>query len=822
MPDGDKTQARSPEQAALPAVSPEKLVVCPECRSTFPALALETHLRKVHRIYLFRGARRSFNAHFAALLDAILASPPDPEAWQTLLAIAAEEQGTRADGFLTGILGQVLRRVPPERRSPVIDALGQLIGTTGPTGLAVTLASDGEILARQLALAMIANLPQPVDPVLLPPVRGLLLDRRLPVENQFGALANVLPSLGGDKALAEELLRTLVSGLGKAKSIERLRRFELRTGKNPLIDTLCEQLEDQLRMSCPRCSVELRRPEMIEHLWNEHQLILDGRRVREPWAMIEEWIAAYRADPDPELLQVCRTMAQRLDGEEGLQRVHRLIMQAGVDDPEAQRGLLQQAAEEHAACCPRCYALVPVPREVPPLFINHYRGRLSAGGYRVEVSDKGLRTSLEVATPTAVLYRGPEPDQYWTVRGVMILVVGPLVLLALAWSFGLVPTDDPPARPVIVILLSALWIYLLIRWWWRPSQSLASRAHRYAWKWLAPRLFADGFRLTDSAFLAGLAQVSVHDHLADLREAFLPALLKRTENAVMRGGGGASHLAALYRLSVEDAVQRGEDPVPSVVGQIARCFEGKLPLLFAEHLLSGWDSEWWTAGHLARLRVLLCDRAFEAGFEVRNLLDAGQTAPALGAVLNTPNRSGLAALRLLWSLRPSRPWDRCGESLNVFDLASDRERERLLGRHPDLLLWQEDETWYLATDPAGEPQPTRVLLGLRGLILQDVLFNQAPRVVEVNTKGRLHELVLGEQRFWSRDDLDDLALRMERWFRYAFGDFLSSLAVVENWQSPDRIAILRAWGAVPCPECQQYLLPRAGQVGIPLEEEASA
>jgi hypothetical protein len=60
---------------------------------------------------------------------------------------------------------------------------------------------------------------------------------------------------------------------------------------------------------------------------------------------------------------------------------------------------------------------------------------------------------------------------------------------------------------------------------------------------------------------------------------------------------------------------------------------------------------------------------------------------------------------------------------------------------------------------------------------------------------------------------------MERWFRFAFSEFLPALPGVEKWQAPDRLAILRAWGAIACPECHRQLLPRVGQVGTALEEE---
>jgi uncharacterized C2H2 Zn-finger protein len=831
MPDGDNSQARLLGSAA--AAVPEALLVCPECRATFRPSVFEAHLRQVHRIYQFRGVRRSFNDTFAALLDALILDRPDPEAWHTLSAIAAENHGPHADIFLAMTLGQLLTRVAVERRIIVIDALGTLIGRSGATGLALALASDAEILARRLALIVLANLPQPIAETLFAPLRGLLLDRRLPEEAQFAALAAVLRTVGSDSPLAEEWLRTLVRGRGKAKAIERLRRFEQYAGKNPVLDALCEKLEQRLRMSCPRCGIQLRRRKMVEHLWNEHRLVLDGRRVREPWPLIEEWVDRYCERQELELLDRCRTLVQRLDADDGPRRFHRLLLTHGIADEEARRALTGEAAEQHAACCPWCYGLVPVPREVPPLCLNLYHGRLSAGGYRVEVSERGLLTFLDIVTPEERIYQGRELGQLWTRRGVMLIFVGPLILLALLWAFGIPPPSPSsaggrggwggPFLPVLVILLLALAVHLLTRWLWRPRVPANVRARNYAWTMLAPRLYADGYSLADSAFLAGLAQISVGDGYAPLRADLLPDLVKRTENALAMGIAPPGHLAALRRLLVEDAVGRGADPVPLVVDLLARCFEGRLSLSFAEHLLAGWQTDasstWWTPGNRVRLRVLLCDRAFEAGFEVRNLLDAGNHALALGSVLGTQDVRNLSALRLLWSLRATRPWDSCGDPLTVFDLAADPKRADLLGSFADLLLWQIEPDWLVAAPGVTEPKPAQILFCLRGIVLQGVLFSETPRVVEVNARWRYNDLIIGEQRFRSSGPLDLLALRMERWFRYAFSEFLPALPRVESWQAPDRLAILRAWGAVACPECHRQLLPRVGQVGIALEEE---
>jgi hypothetical protein len=813
MADGDKRERGLVGSAV--AVPPEALVVCPECRASLIPSAFEAHLRQAHRIFQFRGVRRSFADTLAALIDAISGYSPDPEAWRVLSAIAVEEHGPHADRFLARTLSQLLTNLPTSSRESTFLSLSALLARSYAAGLTMELASDPQLLVRHFALYVIAKLPTPFDLALVPSFRGLLLDRRLPVEAQFAALANVLRQPGMNDSLIDELLQTLVSGLGKTKSINRLRDFESIAGKHPVIDALCDRLEDRLRMNCPRCSTQLRRPEMIAHLWNEHRLVLDGRRVREPWSMIEEWIEAYLERSDPDLLERSRVLVQRLDTDEAVHRFYRMLLSHGIADEEARRELLEEAAEHHAACCPWCYELVPVAREVPAARLNLYQGRLSAAGYRVEVSERGLLTSLDIVTPEKRIYRGRELGQLWTARGAMVVFTGPLVFAALICALVLVHS----LIPVLFILLLALTAHFYTSWRWRPRLPAGVRARNYAWTMLAPRLVGDGYRIEDSAFLAGLALFSCGDGYAPLRESLLLDLVKRLENAVAMGLVPPGHLAALRRLMVEDSAGREADPIPLVVDLLARCFEGRFSLRFADHLLSGWESAWWTPGNLNRARILLCDRAFEAGFEVRNLLDAGQNAPILGRLLGTDEITNLSALRLLWSLRPTRPWDRCGDPTTAFDLAADPKQAELLGRIPDLLLWQSEQDWPIAAPGVTDPKPAQICFCVRGVLLQEVLFRETPRVVEVNARWRYSDLVIGDHRFRSTGSLDMLALRMERWFRYAFSEFLPLLKNVEKWQAPDRLAILRAWGAVSCPDCHRQLLPRVGQVGIPFSED---
>jgi hypothetical protein len=396
----------------------------------------------------------------------------------------------------------------------------------------------------------------------------------------------------------------------------------------------------------------------------------------------------------------------------------------------------------------------------------------------------------------------------------VLFLVTPLVLLALA--VALFAPGAQPLRPVLTLLGMALVLGLVIRRVWRPTRPDEDRAVDCAWSRLAPRLHAEGFSLADSAFLASLALASAGRGRPAARREPLGRLLALTERVVGAGFGGARHLAALRRLAIADAVRRGEDRVALVVAEVARCFGGQLPLAYAEGLFDGWRADGWGRGERARLRVLLCDAAFEAGFELRDLREAGETAPALAELLGAEDAEGLAHLRLLWSLRASRPWDRHGQADTVFGLATDPAEDDFLGRYPDLLLRHPLPARFGADVESGEAY---VLLCGRGVVLRGTVLTHTPHNVAVWARHGRYELVVDEYRFWFTSDPDPVAGRLQRWCRYHFDEFLPAAAEVHGWRSPHATAVLRAWGAVRCPDCGRALLPRVGEVGVPLEVE---
>src|SRR5262249_5442435 len=138
---------------------------------------------------------------------------------------------------------------------------------------------------------------------------------------------------------ALRLLRGLVARAGKVKAVERLRRLKDQIGPAPAIDQMCERLEQKIRMNCPRCGVQLRRPQMTRHVWTHHGLVLYGRRVREPWQLVEYLIEEYQTNGQSELLEHCRELGQFLDPQRGLTGVYRLFLARGLDDLEARQAL---------------------------------------------------------------------------------------------------------------------------------------------------------------------------------------------------------------------------------------------------------------------------------------------------------------------------------------------------------------------------------------------------------------------------------------------------------------------------------------------------
>jgi hypothetical protein len=787
----------------------ERPVACPECGAPVPQGHLEIHLRREHHIYEFRGARMTVEAAVSALLYAVCGGADAAAAWEMLESLAHDEKGNQAESFLATSLTQALNARAKQGPAPNLEPVAEVLAGHGDAAaMAVALAAVPKTMAHHLALALVLRLPSPQAPELAAAVRPLLANRRVPHEVRYAAAGVLLRTTGTSGPAAMRLLRTLVSRSGKVKAVERLRRLNEQIGPAPAIDQMCEKLEQKIRLSCPRCGVQLRRPQMTRHVWTHHGLLLYGRRVREPWQLVEYLIDEYQGHGQRELLDHCRELGQFLDSQNGLTAVYRMLLTKGVKDREAREVLEAQARQEGATLCPHCFVPVLIPDDFEPRPLEESHGRLWGEGYGVGVEEIGLVPHLEAHTPQELLYSGREPGRWLTRKASLLLVAGPLLLLALALA-GLQPVRewwpmDWAFRMLLLSLLAALGISL----WWRLQPPAVERALNYAWKWLVPRLHRDGWSWVDGAFLADLAVTSRNRGKRWVRKEPLEQAAQTTRKAAVAHAAPLAFLAPLRRLAIEDKAASGADPVPLVVEELRACFEGDLPFAYAGHLLSQWECDWWSEANLIRLRVLLCDLAFEAGLEIRNLFDACREVPPLADVLLSEDVEELARLRLLWSLRPARPWDRWSDPVTVFELASDGQAGRaVLERCPDVLL--------------ADRQTPEILLCGSGLVFQDRLFTEPPRLIEVRGRrgfeGVDFELVVGDLRLRYTTDPAPLVHRLERWFRYHFGDFLPRVSAVYGWEAPGPKPPLLLRETIRCPECRRLLVPRSGHVGGSLE-----
>src|SRR5262249_1518809 len=155
----------------------------------------------------------------------------------------------------------------------------------------------------------------PLSKSLIKAAERLLARRRARTPLQIAAAAALLRTTGLEGKAAAGVVRALIARCGRGRSLDRLRQLAEQVGPSAAVRDCFQAIEDRIEISCPRCHVSLKRPQMARHLWFEHQLLLDGRQALRPWPAIKEWIKAYRRGGNAELLVRCRMLGQQLDPE---------------------------------------------------------------------------------------------------------------------------------------------------------------------------------------------------------------------------------------------------------------------------------------------------------------------------------------------------------------------------------------------------------------------------------------------------------------------------------------------------------------------------
>jgi hypothetical protein len=811
----------SAANACLAQLQEERPILCSECRARVRLSDLETHLRHAHGIFEFRGVRRSFGELRAFLVATVCGPSPDYAAWNTLETIARERYGEGANERVTSWLGQGLRALDRSLRPQGVKALAEAIvaGGSGNRWLPL-LAGPSPVAAtrglrRTLALEVAGRMSPPLDQAWLATLHPLLSDRQIPRESRQAAVAALLHTTGNSGPMAEVTLAAYVAGNGKIRAIDRLHLLEQYVGKAPAIEAVCAKLEDQVRMNCPRCPTQLRRAQMVQHLWDRHRLMLEGRRVREPWRMIEDWLEDYRLERDAAVLDRCRDLAVKLDPEHGVRQVQRLLLRHGVEDREALVALLEQARRAHTCLCPHCYNQIPVHEPVAQSPLTFRNDSLEGEDYYIEVSENGLWPRVQIEGPEGTIHDGREPGTFLTRNGALAFVVAPLVVACLV-----VPELFPGRRlPLALEALLAtgvgLFVGALIYLVWPAGVKIRDRLIDCAWTLLIAEREQNELSAADAAFIASLARSSAGWGNPARRAGTLEDVCKQMEKLARRDQASVPHLAAVWRLRVDDLIQQEEDPLGPLAEQVGRCFAARLPLDYAAELLKGLTLEsfpaeaHWARNLMRRLPILLCEQAFTAGMEVSDLIDVAQAYPEMHEALGLERVDHVAHLRLLWSLRADRPWEKCGAAVTAFDLAGARFGGKVLARFPDLVLSSQGIDLYVCG---------------RGICFEDVWFNDMSTTVEMreNRARGGYELIVGPHHFSYDVNPEGVAARLEKWFHYYFRDFAPQLAAVRTRRAPDVVQKLQARNGVACPECKKKVLIRAGAVGVTLDERVMA
>jgi hypothetical protein len=796
--------AAEPVAECLRQFEQERPVTCVLCGTAVPGVHLETHLRRSHRVFQFRGQIRSLEDTFTVLLDTVCGKRADAAAWTTLETIAREEHPADAEAYLAARLGQRLLQLPePQRPRNAGAAAEAIVADPGATRLALALAAapvaPWQPCAYQLALELAQRLPAPLPAEVLAAVQPRLADRHLPADTRLRAAAQLLRTTGPSGAAAIEVLRTLIGGSGKARAVDRLHQLEQLTGKVAAIDAVVTELEDQVRMSCPRCGVELRRVEMVGHLWDQHRLMLDGRRVREPWRVVEDWLEDYRVEGDPEVLQRCWGLARKIDPRQGSLRFQRLLLQHGIEDINARNYLLSQASQQRASLCPHCFALVPAVLEPLPSELHVERGLIEGDGYRVEMSRAGLSAWLELETPGGIVYEGGEPGRPITKLAALLYFALPLAVLTI--MLPLLPIPLPVPGPLLALLTGGVLlvvlgvIFLAGNWHEGPLDPVLNMA----WTELVPRLLEDRPAPADQAFIAGLALRSIGQGDLEVREEIVQEARQGFEDV----NAAASYLGAMWRLTVEDADDWSA--TPWLADQAAQCFNGNKTLGLLTTLLAPFESEQWTDGRLRHLRVLMCARAFEAGLGPVELLGLAGANAALAEVLDPRQKDYVAHLHLVHGWHTTKPWRRLGFATTIFEMAENPKAcARFLEELADVLL-------EVDLDPP-------LYFCVRGVSFVDTWFYEPPGPIDVVAmtlfeQGGYH-LVIGPHRFWFEYDPAGLAVKLEQWFRYYFEGFCLQLATARAERSSAALRRVVARNGARCPECRRPVLPVVGEVGV--------
>jgi hypothetical protein len=730
---------------------------------------------------------------------------PSPAAWNALVQVIGDNFPESPHAVLALRISGLLDHLDEEERLQVLENLaGFLRESPWRNELLEVLGESRSELGQATALA-IAQPEDLADANRLALLKALVATRKFPARLQAAVLAR-LAGTTGRSAEFEELVDAYLSVRNHVRRRRRLNRLhKLLADKGILADRI-RQTQASLQLSCPRCQIRLTQPAMVRHLLIKHTLVLEGKRVRNAWRVVDQWLVNYRQTGAQIWLRRCfELVAQMEDPGATLRLQQRMVLQKVAKNAVLRRLVLAAQASQKALC-PYCLSQSPVvsAQYLEPVLRSH--GLISREGYRVHLRDDLPIPHLEIETPLGVVYSGPESGRWLTRQGIVLVAALPLAVLAVVLALV--------GMPALAVVFTLLLSCIAYGWSWLREQlepACGDRAVDIAWTVLCPQLLTRGLTGADAEFLAALALGSVGVGSPERRAYWLEQLREERDRAFAEGRAPSTQLACLTRLSLSDAGAQQIDLAALTASALAPCWKGRLPLAFAQQLLDDWRSVLWTRGCTARLRILLLDQAFGEGWEIVNLLGLRERVPALASVLELGSTKHLAELRWLWSARAAAPWLNISPSRSCFEIARDASSERtIFERHSDLLFH--------------ESQPDGLAICSSGVYWRHLHFTDTPRQVRITERvaeaRRSYTLHVGGEVVAVHYDPADLVDRLDRWLGFLQEDFQKKARKARRWVPTSDVRLLPPGEFTTCPECQQKFVGIAGQIGAKLEPDA--
>src|SRR5947209_8974200 len=258
-------------------------------------------------------------------------------------------------------LGDHLRRIGAARdrgeRAAAFAALAQEAAAAGAAAFLIDRLLARGPNGERFALEVASRLTPPLPAIHLPILVELVESRKFPTRLRIPVAAQIIRSVPGSSQFVERVINALRERVSPGRALKRLRRLAALVEPPAALSRALAEYDTGASAPCPRCGARLEEDELVKHLWERHQLLLEAGRVREPWDVIGQWLADFTRTNKPEYLDRAIELAQALDPTDGLSRVHRLLLLSGSDDEEAHALLRAEAAEKNSSLCPHCYAL---------------------------------------------------------------------------------------------------------------------------------------------------------------------------------------------------------------------------------------------------------------------------------------------------------------------------------------------------------------------------------------------------------------------------------------------------------------------------------